>query len=490
MIANTEDNLKRKYIYKYAFVICLGSFVFGTELSKSTAFRLESSADGSLHILQTYFLPGMFYLGGISGCILSGYTINWGRRNMLILSDVVFLLGTIPMLIPSLPKSFTQADYYYFLPGRFLTGFTIGIVTVVVPIFLKEISSPGLYGRMWSAHSLVIVFGEVVGQSMCYEIWADGVDSQLPIHFWFAKLTFLLPAIVELAQLFLLIFYSKLDTPKFYLHIGADTECLESLASIYRSDRRSIAYNDLCTNRDLLRYKRATYCNMFSRTYIWAITVTVIFLVFRGFSGFVVLLAYAANIYKGAAASGNILLTAIGCLSCLIAYFLSDRYGRRPLFFYGSLVTFVANFLSFATLIMDSFQNGAFDNKGLLFLFAAIYVAGYWASIGSVGLVFFTEFLPDPGCAIGQGVYWISVSAVVLSFSAATGGGSANNKPALVLFFFIFTLSSFLLTFWSYYTIKETAKKSDYEAMCMYSLDEEDAQHKSDESIHSSIFSS
>ncbi len=485
-----EAHLNKRYIYEYAFVICLGSFVFGTEQSMSTAFRLKNEASETLRFVQTYLLPGVFYLGGVSGCVISGLIIAWGRRTMLLFSDLAFFVGTVPMLIPSLPKAIDIEDYYYFLPGRFLSGLAIGIFSVDVPLFLKEISAPGLYGRMWSLHALLIIFGEMVEQWVCFEIWVDGTESASALRFLIGKLAFLLPAFAAMAQLLLISLYWKVDTPKFYLSIGAEIECLESLAKTYARGRTTIAYNDLCTNRDLLRYKRATYRNMFSKTYVWGITVITVFLFLRGFSGFSALLVYAGHIYKKEEEAVNAFLTAVACGSCFFAFLVSDRLGRRPLLFYGSMAIFFINLLSFCTLIMDGFPAGTYEHKELLLALAAIYVGAYWASVGSVGFAFFTEFLPDPGCAIGQMAYWGSIGSSVMAFSAVTGGGAVCEKPSIVCFFFVFTLSSFFLIFWSYYTIQETAQKSEYEAMCLYSLDEEDRKRKSAGSNPSSLLGS
>ncbi|KAJ3128759.1 Solute carrier 2, facilitated glucose transporter member 3 [Nowakowskiella sp. JEL0407] len=98
-----------------------------------------------------------FLLGGVCGALIAGsLTAKFGRRRMLLYNNVFYAIGTI--LISS------ANDIYGFIFGRVVVGIGCGIGTVVLPIYIAELSPSSIRGTMGSLNQFCIVIGVFTSQ--------------------------------------------------------------------------------------------------------------------------------------------------------------------------------------------------------------------------------------------------------------------------------------------------------------------------------------
>ncbi|KAJ3175550.1 Solute carrier 2, facilitated glucose transporter member 3 [Irineochytrium annulatum] len=99
----------------------------------------------------------LFLLGGIIGGLSGGHlSTTYGRRRILILNNVAFIsTGLLLGLAPSVPQLYL---------GRFVAGLGAGIGTVVVPLYISEISPVARRGSLGSLNQLSIVIGVLLSQ--------------------------------------------------------------------------------------------------------------------------------------------------------------------------------------------------------------------------------------------------------------------------------------------------------------------------------------
>ncbi|KAF9904478.1 hypothetical protein BX616_001279 [Lobosporangium transversale] len=99
-------------------------------------------------------------LGGLFGALFVGSRLadRWGRRTALMLNNVSLLLGSLIMGCAS--------AYTTMLVGRFLIGIGCGNVTVIVPMYLAEVSPPELRGSLGVTNQLGIVVGILFSQAL------------------------------------------------------------------------------------------------------------------------------------------------------------------------------------------------------------------------------------------------------------------------------------------------------------------------------------
>ncbi|KAG0306053.1 hypothetical protein BGZ98_003040 [Dissophora globulifera] len=129
-------------------------------------------------------------LGGFVGALFVGSRLadRFGRKNALLLNNASLLLGSIMMGCAS--------SYTAMLVGRFLIGIGCGAVTVIVPMFLAEVSPPELRGSLGVMNQLGIVVGILFSQVL-------GLYFSTPSG-W--RIILLTGAAIALLQLFLLPF--------------------------------------------------------------------------------------------------------------------------------------------------------------------------------------------------------------------------------------------------------------------------------------------
>jgi MFS family permease len=100
--------------------------------------------------LLTASLP----IGGFFGSLSAGLLLNlMGRRNVLMVADVIGILGCVGML---------SSQLAIFLIARFICGFTAGINCVTVALFLKETVPVALIGYTGTLPNVFANFGTLI----------------------------------------------------------------------------------------------------------------------------------------------------------------------------------------------------------------------------------------------------------------------------------------------------------------------------------------
>ena len=74
----------------------------------------------------------MVPIGATISSFLSGPLSYYGRRKLLLAANAILICGTILLLIPGY-------SFILFI-GRTLLGIAVGIFTMIVPLFILEIS--------------------------------------------------------------------------------------------------------------------------------------------------------------------------------------------------------------------------------------------------------------------------------------------------------------------------------------------------------------
>ena len=112
----------------------------------------------------------MHPIGALIGCSGGACVANrTGRKSALLLTSAIFAVGTIIELVSGLvgcshPTCGIQEGVLLMLVGRVVTGVACGATTVVVPIYLGEISPPHLRGVLGTLFQLVCVAAMLIAQ--------------------------------------------------------------------------------------------------------------------------------------------------------------------------------------------------------------------------------------------------------------------------------------------------------------------------------------
>ena len=135
-----------------AIVAALGGILFGydtavisgtTEVVKMQ-FGLTTGGEG--------WYVGCALIGSIAGVLIAGMLSDFlGRKKTMLISAVLFSISAIGC---ALSADFTQLVIY-----RMIGGFGIGIVSIVSPVYISEVSPAEVRGTMVSLYQLFITIG-------------------------------------------------------------------------------------------------------------------------------------------------------------------------------------------------------------------------------------------------------------------------------------------------------------------------------------------
>ena len=140
------------YVVFLAVVAAIGGILFGydtavisgtTEVVKAQ-FHLGTGGEG--------WYVGCALIGSIIGVLLAGMMSDFlGRKKTMLISAVLFSVSAIGCAV--------SADFTQLVIFRMIGGFGIGIVSVVSPVYISEVSPAEVRGTMVSLYQLFITIG-------------------------------------------------------------------------------------------------------------------------------------------------------------------------------------------------------------------------------------------------------------------------------------------------------------------------------------------
>ena len=140
-------------MYKLTCVSSIGGFLFGYDtgiLAGAILYFKDTWPDITSE--QTSMIVSIALLGAFLSCIIAGPLCDkFGRKPMIILADIFFIFGSIT-------EAFAN-DISSLMYGRFLVGIAIGASSIVVPIYLSEISPNEMRGTIVGMNSTMCPVG-------------------------------------------------------------------------------------------------------------------------------------------------------------------------------------------------------------------------------------------------------------------------------------------------------------------------------------------
>lgn len=391
----------------------LGGLLFGLDtavISGTTAALQERFA---LSDAQLGFTVASALIGTIVGSLVAGWPSDrFGRKPVLLAVAIAYVVSSL--------GSALAESWSVFLAFRFLGGLAIGAASVIAPIYIAEVSPTHVRGRLVALNQLNIVFGILLAFISNYVI-AGLFPPDVAWRWMFGIVT--APSALFLAATLILP-----ESPRWLVSVGRDAKALGVMDRLGFSDpagdvrhMREAAARELAATHARSR--------LFSSAHSFPVACAIAIAMFNQLSGINALLYYAPHIFElaGAAADSALLQSiAIGgtnLVFTIAALFLIDRFGRRPLLFFGSIATAAALFLV-------AWQFESAKPEGTLVLVGLLgFIAAFAISQGAVIWVFISEIFPSAvrgkGQALGSTTHWVMAAAITWAFPvfAAQLGG-------------------------------------------------------------------
>lgn len=170
-------------------------------------------------------LTAMIELGAFIGAFNQGWIADKiSRKYSIVVAVIIFTIGSVLQT--------AAMDYAMLTVARFIGGIGIGMLSMVAPLYISEISPPEIRGTLLVLEELCIVGGIVIAFWITYG--TRFIEGE-----WSWRLPFFLqmiPGFVLLGGVFLLPF-----SPRWLVRVGRTDEALVNLAKLRQlptSDRR------------------------------------------------------------------------------------------------------------------------------------------------------------------------------------------------------------------------------------------------------------
>jgi SP family xylose:H+ symportor-like MFS transporter len=363
------------YLVGIAFIAALGGYLFGFDFAVISGALPFLRPQFGLTAWWEGFLTGSLALGCMAGCLVAGQLADrYGRRPGLLLAAGIFAVSSVAMaLAPGLG---------WFVAARFAAGIGVGMASMLSPLYIAEVSPAAVRGRNVAINQLTIVIGILVTNLVNYALAGHGPAA------W--RWMFGLGAVP--AVLFLIGVLWLPESPRWLAQAG---RLAEAEAVLRKMGNEAFVATTLAgfatpaaTSNPKPRFRDVLGADVRP-----AVVVGVVLAVFQQFCGINVVFNYTSTIFAAVGADLNRqLLETIGIgvvnlAFTLVAMFLVDRLGRRPLLLFGAAGLSVL-------YLMLAFLLQTHAAPGLVSAVVLAAIGTYGLSLAPVTWVVISEIFP------------------------------------------------------------------------------------------------
>lgn len=443
----------RKYVLACAIFASLNSVLLGYDVGVMSGAIIFIQEDLKITEVQEEVLIGCLSILSLFGSLAGGRTSDIiGRKWTMALAAIIFQTGAATMtLAPS---------FEVLIIGRFLAGIGIGFGVMIAPIYIAEISPSVTRGSLTSFPEIFINLGILLGYVSNFAF------SGLPEHIsWRVMLGVgILPSFFIGAALFIipesprwLVMKNRVEEARTVLlkTIDNEAEVEERLAEILLAagTGSSEKYEEKAVWREMLSPSPSL-----RRMLITGFGIQC----FQQITGIDATVYYSPEIFQGAGIQDKSKLlaatVAVGVSKTafiLVAIFLIDKLGRKPLLYVSTIGMTVCLFSIGVTL---TFIGQGQVGIAMAILFVCSNVAFFSVGIGPVCWVLTSEIFPlrlrAQAAALGAVGNRVCSGLVAMSFLSVTRAISVGGT------FFVFSVISAISVLFVYALVPETKGKS------------------------------
>ncbi len=407
------------FVYFAVGIAALGGLLFGYDTGVISGAILFIKNQFSLSATMEEIVVSSVLLGAVIGAVAGGaLTGRFGRRGLIILAGIIFMVSAVgTALAPTVA---------WLITARIVSGIGIGIASFISPMYIAELVPSRVRGSLVAVNMLAITTGIVVAYLVDYAFSSIGG--------W--RYMFGVAAIPSIG---LVIGMWRLpDSPRWLISKSKIEQARKILQRVRTASDVGLEVVDI--QKSMEQQGTGGVKGLFQPSLRMPMIVGIGLAIFQQITGINTVIYYSPTIFKfaGISTTGPAILAGAGLtmvmwLCHVLAIFLLDRVGRRPLL----LVGVAGQIVGLAIL-------------GAAFQFQQLASFKSYVAIG--GLVIYVACF-----AFGLGpIFWLLISEIYplksrgAAMSAVTVTNWALNLTVAVSFL---TLVGFLgqgATFWLY----------------------------------------
>uniref|UniRef100_A0A7N0T3L7 Major facilitator superfamily (MFS) profile domain-containing protein n=1 Tax=Kalanchoe fedtschenkoi TaxID=63787 RepID=A0A7N0T3L7_KALFE len=433
---------RNKYAMACALLASMTSILLGYDIGVMSGASIYIKKDLHLNDLKVELLVGSLNLYSLLGSFAAGRTSDWiGRRYTIVLAGVIFFAGALLMGFAT--------NYAFLMFGRFVAGVGVGYALMIAPVYTAEVSPASSRGFLTSFPEVFINAGILLGYVSNYGF------SRLRLTLGWR----LMLGVGAVPSVFLALGVLAMpESPRWLVMQGRLGEAKKVLdktsdsgeeAGLRLGEIKAAAGIPEECNEDVVKVSNRSHGEGVWRELLVKPTRMVRHILIAGVgihffqqaSGIDAVVLYSPRIFDKAGITNDdqklLATVAVGFVKTmfiLVATFLLDRVGRRPLLLtsVGGMVAALA-VLGFGLTVIDQHsEQRQVWAVGLCIAMVLCYVAFFSIGMGPITWVYSSEIFPlrlraqgtSMGVAVNRVVSGV-ISTTFLSLSDAMTIGGA-----------------------------------------------------------------
>ncbi|WP_217930876.1 sugar porter family MFS transporter [Bacteroides caecimuris] len=447
------------YLIFLSVVAALGGFLFGYDTAVISGTIAQVTQLFQLDTLQQGWYVGCALTGSIVGvCVAGILSDKLGRKMTMIISSILFSISALGCAI--------SADFTQLVAYRIIGGIGIGVVSIVSPLYISEVSVAQYRGRLVSLYQLAVTVGFLGAYLVNYQLLAytengnqlsaDWLNMIFITEVWRGMLGMeILPA-----MLFFIILFFIPESPRWLIVKGKEEKAVNILKKIYISIPE--AENQLKETKSVLTSETKSEWTQLMKPGIFkAIIIGACIAILGQFMGVNAVLYYGPSIFENAGLSGGdslfyqVLIGLINTLTTVLALIIIDKIGRKKLVYYGVSGMVVSLLLiGIYFLFGDSWKISSL----FLLIFFLFYIFCCAVSICAVVFVLLSEMYPTTIRGLAMSIAGFALWIGTYLIGQLTPWMLQNLTPAGTFFLFAVMCVPYMLIVWK--LVPETTGKS------------------------------
>jgi sugar porter (SP) family MFS transporter len=388
------------YVYLIAAVAALGGLLFGFDTAIINGALVFLKKDFGLTDSQTELAASSILFGAVAGAAIAGWlTDRYGRRRLLFGAAMLF---TVSALAAALPRTLTE-----FVVARLAGGLAIGVASLLVPLYIAEIAPARIRGQLVTLNQLAIVSGILLAYIASYYLAGLGLASW---RWMFASAA--LPSL-----LFMLTLLLVPESPRWLLGQGREAEALGTLTRLNGAAAAATEAEEIQT---ALAAERGEEASLRQPRLRRPLRIAVVLAVLQQITGINTILYYGSIIFtehSGQSASSaigaNALIGGINFAGTIVALFIIDRVGRKPLLLFASGGMTLA--LGALVVALQLHAPGPWL-LGLIMLYVACFAVGLGPGVWVVITEIFPNAVRGRAASLATVALWIACTLISFTF--------------------------------------------------------------------------
>ncbi len=446
------------YVSFLSVVAALGGFLFGYDTAVISGTVSQVTGQFQLSTLQSGWYVGSALVGSITGVIFAGaLSDNFGRKKTMIISAILFTVSAAGCAISA---NLTQLVIY-----RIIGGMGIGIISIVSPLYISEVSPAAYRGRMVTLYQLAITVGFLGAYLMNYYLLNtsysfSSANATLTKIFATEVWRGMLGAETLPALLFFIVIFFIPESPRWLVVKNDEAGARNIFSRIYAAEE-AVSFQLSETRQMLQAETKSDWRMLFQPGIFKAVVIGCAIAILGQFMGVNAVLYYGPSIFESSGlSSGDSLFyqSLIGLVNMgttVIALLIIDKVGRKKLVYFG-----VSGMILSLLLIGFYFLKGEIMGMSNVFLLICflLYIFFTAISISDVIFVFLSEMYPTKIRGLAMSVAGLSLWIGTYLIGQLTPWLLENATPAGTFFLFALMCVPYMMFVWRF--MPETTGKS------------------------------